>query len=1173
VLFRSQQQAVNDWKSQQPQEVQDWIDKNGVDDFNKWLDKTNDPATSGEDSFAIMKGLGYIAADAVYKTRKDDGSFEYYTPPPSVKTAKVVDLNNIDYSNLLDEQDYYDIALTASQDPKYAVSSPERLPSGKPTPNLDYSFGRFAASQTGDNKAALNKLAQQIIQNRNADQLAIVFPPAKALRTDVTFKDISGVDWVVGAAQVMAIIVSPALGALGKTAGAVGKVASIAGKVVDVGVVGSFGAVTAMEWPTMSTSDKMINVAMNVGIVGALYGKSLFRGIKAIAGKLNEGEAATVLKISNQIAKMTKSVEAGNVSGIKSSAKGLIESSDKLASTRPVVARTIKEQAETILKNASQLAKGKIALANEDFRALSSIENKVIVSTKVGDVYGKLANAAVSGKATATDIKILAADLKKLGRITASKAEGAAIIKDAEFFSKEAKTIKALRGDIAKGDIVPGSKEIYAKIKKAVTESRERAPIDVSIVGKPEVMTTARPQAKAIKLIREQLRLHPVKYKLPGKLWGITNLDDYAARLYDSIGTMIKTNGWKAALDTYGKSMVKAISKDALKYAEAEAKFSKSQAAWSISLEAGNKNMQASMFKEVINEGGIPYNVPSTYKLKNGMTAKEAINEIANLESPTLETVYGGSAIKITPKSMSGLKMNYPMYVSPSFLEKVVDVQKGLIRGYGEEAGGIGKAYLKTGKNWNVESGGSVKQIMREIKPQIVSADEFGHRISLSPSQISQYNDLYVDIGIPSRWKPNMKPAKLYKGYGEGTETSFYGTKTELQNIKVAGNSLKEIATNLRKEIVDYADKNGFRATLARYGEGITQAVYPGAIEMAIRESEAGGFSAPGSGQGQTINPQSGAPSGGSSTVMAQNITNATQVIAQTNKVWGATTATIAQSPKNELAYIPQNIGAIPAAVLETGKLSDITAKQAKANSASMAAAMPAIKTQEQANISTITDVATQTAVQAATQNMTNTQTRKAVKAAILQQTQNIQDTKVKKVIITNIKTITDDAINRAVAIKTENITTVKPPHVIKLPDGQSVTEKEFKKVKGKVAWKQGIGYWIRWPEYRDPEDKAFSIEKPKGVLILPDAKSAFATIQAFGGLPPGKLPTMAMGFEDVYISGPPAQPSAESGYRAMQFKRNRKAVNRPKTNRTPSGQKVGPYYYKNGAVSRKPIG
>jgi hypothetical protein len=126
---------------------------------------------------------------------------------------------------------------------------------------------------------------------------------------------------------------------------------------------------------------------------------------------------------------------------------------------------------------------------------------------------------------------------------------------------------------------------------------------------------------------------------------------------------------------------------------------------------------------------------------------------------------------------------------------------------------------------------------------------------------------------------------------------------------------------------------------------------------------------------------------------------------------------------------------------------------------------------------------------------------------------------------------------------------------------------------KGTVAWKQGIGWWVFVPPYTGPEDRLFILKKPRGAEIATDAKTAAGTIQSMGG-PSAVDFKFDMGIVDVDLKSPPRRPNRPEGRKAIRFKLDTEGSYGGKgtSAKTSGSQRVGPYHYKDGALSKKPL-
>jgi hypothetical protein len=106
---------------------------------------------------------------------------------------------------------------------------------------------------------------------------------------------------------------------------------------------------------------------------------------------------------------------------------------------------------------------------------------------------------------------------------------------------------------------------------------------------------------------------------------------------------------------------------------------------------------------------------------------------------------------------------------------------------------------------------------------------------------------------------------------------------------------------------------------------------------------------------------------------------------------------------------------------------------------------------------------------------------------------------------------------------------------------------------RGSVTWRQGVGWWTRWPPYGQ-QDRIFTRRKPRGAVMVRDARSAYDTIQTFSGIPPGKIPKFDMGIMDVFVDNPPGIP-IRSNRDSIAFTRDPAMIRRPK-NRSLSPRK-----------------
>jgi hypothetical protein len=622
----------------------------------------------------------------------------------------------------------------------------------------------------------------------------------------------------------------------------------------------------------------------------------------------------------------------------------------------------------------------------------------------------------------------------------------------------------------------------------------------------------------------------------------------------DAIGYQINNYGWKSALEMFGKDAVLAYSPKAMEYAMAEIQFIKKNLPSSVvSRTKANKVFQA-LYKDAIDNNCIPYDVPSTYKLKNGMTVKQALTEIANLDNPTLKLSYDGTMIEIIPKSTVGLKLEYPLYISPRMMNKIIDIQKGMIKGYGEEKGGVFYAYTRKGKNWAIEAKSPVKGIMRYIKGLIkareyIPEEQTSHIISLTPEQISRYDDIYVEIGTPARWKTVKEEAKdlgIPKVF-EDALSDIEDIISYTQIIPVKGKSAREIAENLYKEVIKSVEENGYVYTLAKYGEGITKAVYPNAIESALYEQlEEGGGLSEGSVPSIPFIPTTDPRTGGTTTYknIADNIVYGIAAVADAKTLWQS----VPNKPSaflfnNQLVLLPSNIGVMPASYIDSGRyaqtLNEVAGKY-NVDIASMATnyqKLINIKPTETKTGATVTekteisqaekvdvklaesiiDSVTKTVQQLNTKKVSKSDIEEKVNQMTQYQIQNIVNQSVKTEVKNEIKDIIANIVIQQQQINVIKIGNYKYYNII-LKNGEIIklTEEQWE---GKVGWRQGAFYWLIYPPYGE-KDRIVTRKKIVGIPYYSGVKSAYRSIIKMGGKIPYKI-FRDLGIFDITITTP----------------------------------------------------
>jgi hypothetical protein len=219
---------------------------------------------------------------------------------------------------------------------------------------------------------------------------------------------------------------------------------------------------------------------------------------------------------------------------------------------------------------------------------------------------------------------------------------------------------------------------------------------------------------------------------------------------------------------------------------------------------------------------------------------------------------------------------------------------------------------------------------------------------------------------------------------------------------------------------------------------------------------------------------------------------------------------------------------------------------------------IPDIKTGTETNTKATTDTQPNTNNEKGNETEPNIDVVTNTETAPITSSKTGTKTKIKPAVLTNKKLSEESYKN-----------TEKVPAKAKLPDTKK-EEEQTKSVifpKGSVAWKQGIGWWVWKPPYH-PRDRSFVLTRPQGAEIAVDAKTAFGTIQSIGGT--GDVnKSFDMGIVDVKVNNAPSRPSKSTGHESIKFKRD---TNHTYGGKTEGNRRVGPYYYRNGAVSRTPL-
>jgi hypothetical protein len=370
-----------------PQESQDFIARNGIEAYNQQLERIETEFTDIQ-AFGALKGLGHIPQRAELVGKNDKGELEYTIPAFTVREVKAVGLDNFDVNDITLEN-YRAIAKVCYGDKRYRTIAIGTIGT---TVSEDLSYTKYIKNlglPKAKQKELLGLIGKRYLET-TINVFSLIFPPAQALRPDVTLKDISRIDWAIGAANVALIIAVPALGAIGRLTGATGKVVStvgktarVAGQIVKAGAVATFPVVTAISWKDMTATQQAIAVALNVAIVGVIYGRPLTRGLKTIAGKIK----GSLPEVTKTIDKLSKAVKAGNIAKVKALSKELETLGLKI---KGIEGKVITEQARFINRNASVIVKQTAKMPKGSTKYLDQINKDIARLVKSGASGGTI---------------------------------------------------------------------------------------------------------------------------------------------------------------------------------------------------------------------------------------------------------------------------------------------------------------------------------------------------------------------------------------------------------------------------------------------------------------------------------------------------------------------------------------------------------------------------------------------------------------------------------------------------------------------------------------------------------------------------------------------------------------------------------------------------------------
>lgn len=344
-------QKDKEFLNELPEDAQKHAKSIGISKFKDILKSTEN--MNDASAFATLQQIGVIPKEAEIVSRDKDGSFEYKMPVDGY----TINLNNIDFDKLSDS-DIKNILYTVTNHSDYKATREELLRTITP-----FSGSSQSGALSRQQKIALDKWLKELTEkqrkqvktavgrynnSRLVDIISFIFPPAQALKPEITLADIKGTQWAEGFANIALLFVAPAIGAIGKAGSAAAKAASIASKGIQAAGMSTYSVVLAKEWNNLSDKERAISVALNIGIVGALYGKPLLKGLKSIAGKTG----AALGKTPAIIEELAKAAKAKDVNGIKAAAQKLEEAGSKIKGAN---GRIVVEQSHSLYRQAENL--------------------------------------------------------------------------------------------------------------------------------------------------------------------------------------------------------------------------------------------------------------------------------------------------------------------------------------------------------------------------------------------------------------------------------------------------------------------------------------------------------------------------------------------------------------------------------------------------------------------------------------------------------------------------------------------------------------------------------------------------------------------------------------------------------------------------------------------------
>lgn len=156
------------------------------------------------------------------------------------------------------------------------------------------------------------------------EQAAYIFAPARAIKPNVEIKDITGMEWGIGAAQV-ALLTLPITSAVLKPLGGVAQ--RVGSTIITTGSAGLFTYDTINQWDNMSTTDKVlasiIDTVLIVSSISTTAGLAKSRGFDITSEKGAVFEITGNRKIASILDDMNNAIKNGDTVKLIESAKKL----------------------------------------------------------------------------------------------------------------------------------------------------------------------------------------------------------------------------------------------------------------------------------------------------------------------------------------------------------------------------------------------------------------------------------------------------------------------------------------------------------------------------------------------------------------------------------------------------------------------------------------------------------------------------------------------------------------------------------------------------------------------------------------------------------------------------------------------------------------------------------